>query len=169
MNLDSLDKNIVQCLSQGVYSYEQLAEKCNVTRNTKYRRITALEQQGILRNLTKCTVNYDKLNLSILCISAKITHANKEQAYANLKANPYVKLLWRCYGNHANTLIVLFCPKGNEGQVIQDITAILEDYHAENVQTMVGFTWEKLDFSPFAESDTQESGLIDSILVSAQK
>ncbi len=156
MSVDNLDKKIIQYLSRGTYSYEDLARECNVTRNTIYRRIAALEQQGIIRNTIRCSLDYEKLALSTLCISAKIAQADKQRAYADLKSNPYVKLLWRCYGEHANLFMVLFCPKGNEGPIIQSITEIMESYSATNLQVTVGFAWEKMDLSPFAEAPEEE-------------
>lgn len=50
--IDDLDKKILQNLSVGVESYQQLAKTCNITRNKLYRRIASLENRGII-NLAK--------------------------------------------------------------------------------------------------------------------
>jgi DNA-binding Lrp family transcriptional regulator len=167
MNVDNLDKKLVQYLSRGTYSYEDLARECNVTRNTVYRRIAALEKQGVIQNIIRCSINYDKLSLVTLCISAKIMQIDRQRAYAGLKANPYVKLLWRSFGDHSNMLMIVFCPKGNEGEVIEELTEILEKFNATNIQTTVGFAWEKMDLSPFVEEP--ETGLLDQLIVSPPK
>jgi hypothetical protein len=50
--------------------------------------------------------------------------------------------------------MVVFCPKGEEGETIQKIKSILEDLKAEHICVSVGFAWEKTDLSPF-ENQTE--------------
>ena len=150
MPLDSLDKKIIQYLSAGTSSYEELARRCNVTRNTIYRRISALEKQGVIKNTCNCIVNFNLLDISAITVGAKIAAINQEKAIHRLASNENVKWLWRAYGVH-NVALVAFCAKGKEGGTIQGITAILEDLGAENLSVSVGFGWEKMSNTPFAE------------------
>ena len=48
-----------------------------------------------------------------------------------------------------NLILVAFCPKGKEGEVIQEIEASLEVLKAEHICVSVGYVWEKMSYSPF--------------------
>ncbi|MCW3999233.1 MAG: AsnC family transcriptional regulator [Candidatus Bathyarchaeota archaeon] len=158
MFLDDLDKQIIQHLSIGTSSYEELARQCNVTRNTIYRRIAALEKNGIIKNILRCTVDLSKINLTAIMIGITIPQFNLEQAKNRLAANRNVKWLWKTYGTH-NLTLVAFCDKGNEGETIQNIKGTLEELNAEQVCISVGFAWEKMSYSPFPEQMEMETGL----------
>ena len=150
MALDELDRKIVQNLSLGTSSYEELARTCNVTRNTIYRRIAALEKEGIIKNTLRCIVNLEQMGITPVAIGVRIKQPNIDKAIHLLAANKNVKFLWRSYGDY-NISFVAFCPKGKEGAIIQDIRSILEGLNAENICVSVGFTWEKMSYSPFDE------------------
>jgi len=45
--------------------------------------------------------------------------------------------------------MILFCSKGDEGKTIFKMREILEKLNAVSFQTCVGFSWEKLDLTPF--------------------
>jgi DNA-binding Lrp family transcriptional regulator len=156
MALDYLDKRIIQYLSLGTNSYQELAHICNVTRNTVYRRIAALERKGIIKNTLHCIVNLEKMDFASLTIGAKMQQANQDKAINLLAINKNVRFLWRAYGDH-NLTLVAFCPRGREGAIIQEIRAILEELDAENIFVSVGFTWEKMGYSPFGvQSEFEE-------------
>jgi len=146
--MDDLDKRIIQYLSLGTNSYQELARNCNVTRNTIYRRITTLENRGIIKNILSCVVNLEKMDITPINIGVRIKQANQNKAINLLKNNKYVKFLWRTYGEN-NLILLVFCPKGKEGVIIQDIRAVLEGLNADNICVSVGFTWEKMNYSPF--------------------
>jgi DNA-binding Lrp family transcriptional regulator len=164
MTLDDLDKKLVQYLSVGTASYEELARLCNVTRNTVYRRIAALENKGIIRNTIRCTINLDQLDISPVCIGAKIAQSEQDKALNLLAAHLNVRLLWRTYGDH-NLELVAFCQKGNEGQTIQSVRTILEELNATNICISVGFAWEKMDLTPF-DNKMQIEAKMNQILAS---
>lgn len=155
MNVDVLDKKILQYLSSGISSYENLARDCGVTRNTVYRRIALLEKKGIIKRIVHSLLNYDQLDIAMLCIGAAVAEAEQEEASALLRNNKYVKLLWRTFGRN-NIMLVVFCPKGHEGEVIHSLTKILEGFGATMVDVSVGFKLDKLDFSPFPDFESDE-------------
>jgi DNA-binding Lrp family transcriptional regulator len=148
MALDDLDKRIIQYLSLGTNSYQELARICGVTRNTVYRRIAALENKGIIKNTLHCIVNLEKMDFTSLTIGARIPQINQDKAIHELTINKNVRFLWRAYGEH-NLTLVAFCPRGREGGIIQEIRTILEELNAENIYVSVGFEWEKIDYSTF--------------------
>jgi DNA-binding Lrp family transcriptional regulator len=154
--LDNLDKRIIQYLSLGTNSYQELARACNVTRNTIYRRIAALENNGIIKNTLHCVLNLEQMDITPVNIGVRIQQTNQDKAIKLLKINKNVRFLWRTYGEH-NLTLVAFCPKGKEGVIIQDIKAVLEGLNAEHICVSVGFVWEKMSYSPFDEQSEIEA------------
>jgi DNA-binding Lrp family transcriptional regulator len=148
MALDELDKKILQNLSAGTSSYEELARTCNVTRNTVYRRIASLENRGIIKNTLNCVVNLEQMDITPVTIGATIPQTKIDQAINILATNNNVRFLWRTYGEH-DVILVAFCARGKEGQIIQDIRASLEELNAEAIHVSVGFVWEKMNYSAF--------------------
>jgi DNA-binding Lrp family transcriptional regulator len=156
MSLDPLDRRIIQVLSTGTSSYQELARTCNVTRNTVYRRIAALENKGIIKNILKCTVNLEQMDITPVTIGAEIPQTSQDKAISLLAIDKRVRFLWRTYGDH-NLVLVAFCVKGREGEVIQEIRALLEELEAERICVSVGFVWEKMNYSPFDDQTEIEN------------
>jgi DNA-binding Lrp family transcriptional regulator len=162
MAIDHLDRKLLQYLTSGISSYEELARTCNVTRNTVYRRIATLERKGIIKNTIKCNVNLDVLGITPIFIGIKVTQTELNKACQSLSSHKNVRLLLRSYGNH-NLNLIAFCLKGMEGRVIQSITTILEACNATDVEISVGFIWEKSDLNTIEdqfEIDEQFSHII---------
>ncbi|MGD0645169.1 MAG: Lrp/AsnC family transcriptional regulator [Candidatus Bathyarchaeia archaeon] len=159
MVLDDLDRKIIQYLSSGINSYEELARTCGVTRNTVYRRIAALENKGIIKNTLRCIVNLEQMDITPVTIGVRISQTNQNKAIHRLTTNKNVRFLWRTYGNH-NLTLVAFCPKGTEGKIIQDIKVILEELNVEHICVSVGYVWEKMDYSPFGDQSEIEEKII---------
>ncbi|HCW06804.1 MAG TPA: hypothetical protein DGG95_05500 [Cytophagales bacterium] len=150
-----MDRKIIQHLSSGTSSYQELARSCNVTRNTVYRRIAALENNGVIVNTLRCIVNLEQIQITPVTIGVRIQQINQDKAINLLATNTYVKFLWRTFGDH-NLTIVAFCPQGKEGLLIQDLRAILEDLNAEHISVSVGFAWEKMSYSIFDDQSEIE-------------
>jgi DNA-binding Lrp family transcriptional regulator len=165
MSLDELDKRIVQLLSVGISSYEDLARECKVTRNTVYRRMNILEKNGVIQKITRCVPNYEKLGVVAVFVAAEIAAADQKKALASIKADAGIKLLWRAYGNH-NIVSIAFCNKGEEGQTIHRIKSILEGLNATKIKASVGYVWEKIDLTPFGyeleDQTSKEEALVAS-------
>jgi DNA-binding Lrp family transcriptional regulator len=155
MALDDLDKKILQYLSAGTSSYEELARTCNVTRNTVYRRIASLENRGIIKNTLNCIINLEQMEITPITIGVTIPQTDLDKAINILTTNKNIKFLWRTYGDH-NLSLVAFCAKGEEGEIIQDIRSVLEELHAQLIDVSVGFVWEKMNYSPFDEQSEIE-------------
>ncbi len=153
-DLDPIDKTILRYLSAGTSSYEELARICKVTRNTIYRRIAALEKEGIIKNTVGCIINFEKLSLTPVIIGVNVAQADQNRLAILLATNKYVKMLWRTYGDHNITLLAM-CPKGTEGNLIQNIKTILEEFNAKNLSISVGFMWEKMDLIPFDDEEEE--------------
>jgi DNA-binding Lrp family transcriptional regulator len=155
MTVDKLDMTLLKFLSTGINSYEELARKCKVTRNTVYRRIAALEKSNIITNVIRCTVNFENLDITSVIITATLPTSKAEEAVCLLSAHPKVRFLWRTYGDQ-NIALIAFCLKGEEGQLIDDLKRILEEKNCSQFHVSTGYTWEKSEISPFdAEPDIE--------------
>jgi DNA-binding Lrp family transcriptional regulator len=148
---DELDKRILQKMSKGISSYDELAHNCGVTRSTIYRRVAMLEKNGFLRKATRSVVNYEKLDIVTIFVTIRVAQISQEKILKVFKSNNTLKFLWRTYG-HYNIVAVFFCSRGNEGEIINEIMTVLERYAAVEVHVSVGFTWEKMEFTPFSEA-----------------
>jgi DNA-binding Lrp family transcriptional regulator len=173
MAIDDLDRKIIQYLSSGTNSYQELARTCGVTRNTVYRRIAVLENKGIIKNTLHCIVNLEQMDLVPVTIGVRIHQNNQNRAINQLTTNKNVRFLWRTYGEH-NLAIVAFCPKGKEGEIIQDIQAGLEELSAEHICVSVGYVWEKMSYSPYDDQTEFEAKIpqiieIDTARTSSKK
>lgn len=156
MSIDDLDKKLLQYLGTGTRSYAELARLCQVTRNTVYRRIASLENRGIIKNIIRCTINLDQIEITSICMGVTISQSDQDKAFNLLAAHKNVKFLWRTYGEH-NLSLVALCPKGAEGKVINSLKAILEEFDVKQICVSIGFAWEKTDFTPFEdENDIEE-------------
>ena len=161
MALDYVDRKIIQYLSSGINSYQELARTCGITRNTVYRRIAVLENKGIIKNTLRCIINLEQMNITPVTIGVRIQQTNIDKAINVLRINSNIRFLWRTYGEH-NLTLVAFCPKGKEGIIIQDIKAILEELNTEHICVSVGYGWEKMDYTPFGDQwETEEKIIAD--------
>jgi DNA-binding Lrp family transcriptional regulator len=151
MNLDSLDRKIIQEMSKGICSYHQLARTCNVSRNTLYRRVSILEKEGVIFKTTRSTINFDKLGITAISFSIKVQESNLDNVISTLKAHDKVKLLWKTFGDH-NVILVAFCNKGEEGELIHELNTCLEKTEKLSLNISVGFNWEKMNLTPFSDS-----------------
>ena len=148
--LDELDKKIILHLSQGVYSYAELAEKCGAGRNTIYRRVTRLEGSGIIDRKFRAIFNFTKLNLSAICVMMDIAQSEVDKVINFLGRQSQVKFLWRTFGAYNITTVIL-CNKGEEGKCISNLREILEKMriNLNKFEASVSYIWEKIDLSPF--------------------
>ncbi len=158
--LDQLDKRILQYLSDGISSYEELAKECNVTRNTIYRRMAALEKRGITQKTTRVAINYDKLGIGTIVVAFNVQQKNQEEILTCLRAYSRVKFLFKTYGAH-NIVVFALCDRGEEGQTINDIKSIAEKYNPTQIDVSIGYSWEKIDFTPYAIEVNLENQPID--------
>lgn len=150
LELDELDKKIIVHLSQGVYSYAELAEKCGAGRNTIYRRVNQLETSGIIDRKLRAMFNFTKLNLSAICVMMDIQQSEVERVVGFLGRQSQVKLLWRTFGPYNITTVIL-CNKGEEGKCIANLREVLEKMRIalNKFEASISYIWEKIDLSPF--------------------
>ncbi|MCL5877347.1 MAG: helix-turn-helix domain-containing protein [Candidatus Bathyarchaeota archaeon] len=135
-------------LCEGIYSYEDVAKKCGVTRNTVYRRIQTLEKNGFIQNITRALFNYDKLGISAISFGIKVPQPDLQNVIAQLTSDNKVKLLLRAYGQH-NVIFIVFSDKGEEGKTISRVSEVLERMKIYNPDVSVGFVWKKSNFCPW--------------------
>ena len=91
-----------------------------------------------------------------ITIGIRIQQTKQDKAINLLKTNNSIRFLWRTYGEH-NIILVAFCLKGREGNIIQDIKAILEELNAEHICLSIGYVWEKMDYAAFgSQLETKE-------------
>ena len=146
--IDELDKKIIQEMGKGINSYEALAQKCNVTRSTIYRRINRLEEMQVITRQTRVVLDFEKLDRIAVAVGINVAQKDEQNVIDALKACAEVKMMWRTYGAH-NLILVIICSKGDEGNKINKMRALLEEFTVKSVDMCVGFDWEKMDMTPF--------------------
>jgi DNA-binding Lrp family transcriptional regulator len=146
--IDELDKKIIQEMGKGINSYDSLAQKCNVTRSTIYRRVTKLEETKVISRQTRVVPDFEKLNRIALAMGISVAQKDEQKIIDALKKSEDIKMMWRTYGAH-NLILITFCNKGDEGNKINKLRAILEEYPVKSIDICVGFGWEKMDLTPF--------------------
>jgi len=148
--LDDLDKKIIFHLSNGIYSYSELAEKCGVRRNTIYRRVSRLEANKIIDKRVRAIPNFTELNISAICVMMEVAQSDVERLMNFLKREAQVKFLWKTFGAY-NITTVIICNKGEEGNCISNLREVIEKMriNLHKFEASVSFAWEKIDFSPF--------------------
>jgi len=145
VTLDELDKKIISNICGGIYSYNDLANRCGVGRSTIYRRIERLEESGVITKMVMAIPDFTSLGLSAISIVMDINHKDKDRVIEFLKHSPKVKFLWRSYGGF-NVTAVIICDKGED-----NIRHHLEemDINIKRFESAVSFVWEKVDLSPY--------------------
>jgi DNA-binding Lrp family transcriptional regulator len=146
--IDDLDKKIIQEMGKGINSYEALAQKCNVTRSTIYRRVNKLEETKIISRQTRVIPDFEKLGRIALAVGINVAQKDEQKIIDALKNCDEIKMIWRTYGSH-NLILIIICSKGDEGNKINKLRAILEEFTVESADICVGFGWEKMDMTPF--------------------
>ena len=146
--IDELDKKIIQEMGRGINSYEALAQKCNVTRSTIYRRVAKLEETKVITRQTRVVPDFEKLNRIALAVGISVAQKDEQEIIDALKKSDDIKMMWRTYGAH-NLILITFCSKGDEGNKIDKLRALLEEYPVKSIDICVGFGWEKMDLTPF--------------------
>jgi DNA-binding Lrp family transcriptional regulator len=146
--LDELDKQILNYLSNGVYSYDDLAKSLNVTRGTIYRRMAKLEEEQIIKKKIIAIPNYAKLGVSAIFLGVDCNYEDIDRLLKKLETIPRVKGLWRAYGSH-QIVAQLFCQTGCEGNAISEFHRALEEGYIKIVDLSIGFEWKKFNLEPF--------------------
>jgi len=148
--IDDLDRKIVRYVSNGVYSYNELAKLCGAGRNTLYRRIDKLEKMGVIARRIMAFPNFEKLNLSAVIVGMSIESADLDRTADFLKRQHQVKFLWKTYGAH-DLVFVIICDKGDVGTCIYNLRKALEKLSVKPLGFDVSpsFSWEKTDLSPY--------------------
>jgi DNA-binding Lrp family transcriptional regulator len=145
--LDELDKRIIHELCTGIYSYDQLAQACKVTRNTIYRRVDRLEKAHVISKRIMAIPNFEKLGLSAICIGMDVAYEQMDNVIDIIKQQADTKFLWRTYGPH-QLVLVMVCEKGCEGAAIAKLGKALVAFKIAKMDVSIGFVWEKMDFAP---------------------
>jgi len=150
MEVDDLDRKIVNFVCNGVYSYDELASLCNASRNTIYRRIDKLEKLGIIKRRIMAFPNFEKLNFSAVIFGVNVNPKDLDRTVDFLKRQPQVKFLWKTYGTH-DLVFAIICDKGDVGTCIYNLRKALEKMEVTTVQldSSTSISWEKIDLSPY--------------------
>ncbi|MFX1351902.1 MAG: Lrp/AsnC family transcriptional regulator, partial [Promethearchaeota archaeon] len=87
---DDIDQKIVKYVCSGIYSYEELAKLCDVSRNTIYRRIANLEKNGTIERRIMAYPNFEKLNLSAVIFGMNVSPKDLDKTVDFLKSQTRV-------------------------------------------------------------------------------
>lgn len=146
--LDELDRRILKYLSEGLYSYEELAKLCKVGRNTVYRRIVKLEEEGVIKRVIMAIPDFSKIGFSAVLIGMNLSPKDIDKVIPFLKVQHQVKLLWRTFG-HYDIVATILCDRSDVGTCIYNFRKALEDLNVSvnNFETSISITWEKMSLT----------------------
>jgi DNA-binding Lrp family transcriptional regulator len=148
VKIDQLDKKILQHLSEGITSYQELSKQCNTSRNTIYRRIKILEKNKVIIGITHAVINYQILNLKTIAIGITVPQKSLDKLIERLSGYEKIKFLYKSFGTH-NLVGIAYCEEEKTGETINDIKMILEEFEVTELCIDVSFTCEKADPTPF--------------------
>jgi len=107
-----------------------------------------LEKEKVITRQIRIALDFEKLRRVVINFGINVEPKNEERAVATLIKLANVKMLWRTYGAH-NLVLIVFCDKGEEGKVIDELRHIFEELNVTSFESCVGFSWEKNDMTPF--------------------
>ena len=147
---DDIDRKIVKYICSGIYSYEELAKLCDVSRNTIYRRIANLEKKGIIERRIMAYPDFEKLNLSAVIFGMNVSPRDLDKTVDFLKRQIRVKFLWKTYGVH-DIICIIICDKGDVGTCIHNLKKALEEHDITVLKfdSSTSISWERIDLSPY--------------------
>ncbi|MFX1487172.1 MAG: Lrp/AsnC family transcriptional regulator [Promethearchaeota archaeon] len=150
MEIDEIDRKIVKYVSKGIYSYEELAKLCDVSRNTIYRRLDSLEKREIIQRRIMAQPNFERLNLAVVIFGMNVSPKDLDKAADYLKGLTNVNFLWKTYGTH-DIVFAIICDKADVGTCIQNLKKALEerDITITRLDSSTSISWEKIDLSPY--------------------
>lgn len=93
-------------------------------------------------------VNFQKLNLSGICIGIDVKQGETDEALKILSGHEPVKMLLKSYGTY-HIFAMLFCEKGREGETISKLRDVLQKFHLHKFDVSIGFEWLKINLTPF--------------------
>jgi DNA-binding Lrp family transcriptional regulator len=160
VKLDHVDKQILHHFSQGTASYQELSRQCNVSRNTIYRRLKALEEKGVVRSTTLAIIDYQAINIRVIGVAINVSQKLQDELINRLKGYNRIKFLYKSFGVH-NVLALAYCEDQQVGETISNIKLILESYGAAKYDIDVSLSCEKADPTPFEHDTLFENQVIN--------
>ena len=147
--LDKLDMKILKCMCEGLYSYEDLAKRCGVGRNTVYRRISKLEGLGVIKRRITALPDFSKIGFSAVVVGLNLNPKDLDKAISFLRVQHQVKFLWRTYGHHDIVLTIL-CDKDDVGICIYNLRKALDELNVSlnKFDASISVVWEKMHIVP---------------------
>lgn len=147
--MDETDKKIVQHVCRGTYSYSELSEIIGVSRNTIYRRLSKLEDNGVIKKRVMAIPDFEKIGFSSIIVCLKVGLGDLEKTVDFLKGLDQVKFLWKTYGEY-EIVAVLMCDNRNVGTCINNLKEALEKLEVEvnEFNAAPSISWEKVELAP---------------------
>jgi hypothetical protein len=96
----------------------------------------------------KILLGFEKLDRIAVAVGINVAQKDEQKVIDALKECVEVKMMWRTYGAH-NLILVIICSKGDEGNKINKLRVFLEEFTVKSGDMCVGFSWEKMDMTPF--------------------
>jgi DNA-binding Lrp family transcriptional regulator len=147
--LDELDMKVLKYMCEGLYSYDDLAKRCGVGRNTVYRRISKLEGLGVIKRRIMALPDFSKIGFSAVVVGLNLNPKDLDKAISFLRVQHQVKFLWRTYGHHDIVLTIL-CDKDDVGICIYNIRKALDELNVSlnKFDASISVVWEKMHIVP---------------------
>jgi len=153
--LDETDQKIIFHICNGIHSYSELADLTDVSRNTVYRRINKLEENGMIQKRVMAVPDFEKIGFSSIIIGINVGLGDMKRTIRFLKRQNRIKFLWKTYGKY-EVVALLMCKKDSVGNCINNLKEFLEDLEVDikEFEASPSISWEKVDLTPF-ETETQ--------------
>lgn len=155
-NLDETDKKIIHNVCNGTYSHSELADLLGVSRNTIYRRLSNLEEEGFLKKRVMAIPDFEKIGFSSIIIGINVGLGSLKKTVRFLKKLEQVKFLWKTYGEY-EIVAVLMCDRKNVGDCINNLKEALEKLEVEinELDAAPSVSWEKVEFTPYKNPENE--------------
>lgn len=121
-----------------------------MSRNTVYRRLENLEDNGIIKKRIMAVPDFEKMGFQIVIIGLNVGIGDVDEVVDYLKGLDDIKFLWKTYTDF-EIVAVLVCDKRNVGTCINSLKNALSelDVEVDDLSAFPSISWEKIDFSPF--------------------
>ncbi len=155
--LDETDRKIIYHVCSGTHSYSELADLAGVSRNTVYRRINKLEENGMIKKRVMAVPDFESIGFSSIIIGINVGLGDMERTVRFLKRQKRIKFLWKTYGKY-EVVALLMCKKDDVGNCINNLKGFLEelDVDIKEFDASPSMSWEKVDFTPFEVENTEK-------------
>lgn len=117
-----------------------------MSRNTVYRRVNRLRDNGVLKEEVHGLPDLSKLGLTTIIIGLSLNMNNLEKAIDIFSSDNNVKAIWETYGKH-DLISIIVSEKDRVGETIRDMKKKFQESEVKvkDFDVSTAISCEKLD------------------------